>query len=103
MSFSAKDFLSKSDLTHESVDDLTKDELIAFADPLGIKVFGWEKKGIYFELFVKLWLLEGFIEEDPHEVPTDPKSQVEVLKLQLHLKEVEKELETLKLNVMSHF
>ena len=99
MSFkTAEEFLSRSDLTQESLDDLTKDQLSAVAQSLEIKVFGGEKKSYLFRTVGKALVEKGFIEEDPTTLPTNPKDQVEVLKLQIHLKELENEIREKEMN-----
>ena len=91
---SAEEFLSRPDLTVEIVDELTKDQLYAVAQSLGVKVFSGARKSYLNRTVCHALVQNGLLESDKSTLTQsiDPKDQVEILKLQLKLKETDKEL-----------
>lgn len=90
---SAEEFLSRTDLTVDIVDELTKDQLCAVAQVLGVKVFIGAKKSYLNRTVCHALVSNGLIESDGSVTQfADPKEQAELLKLQLQLKDKEIEL-----------
>ena len=90
---SAEEILSRPDLTVEIVDELTKDQLCAVAQSLGVKVFSGARKSYLNRTVCHALVQNGLLESDKSTLTQsiDPKDQVEILKLQLKLKETDKE------------
>ena len=61
---SAEEFLSRADLKVKIIDEITKDQLCAVAQTLGVKVFGGEKKSFLNRTVCNASFQYGLIESD---------------------------------------